>query len=259
MLFRSRQLVRFFGGIPPRCCFSCQQQSGSIFRCKICMAFQPLTQLSYFSPFYASPRYNLNIADLRSSFLEYQRIFHPDRFAQASEQERHDAAQCSTFLNKAWNTLKDPYKRALYFLCQKRCAVVQSQKRVEQVLADQGQEDFLFRVLELREEIETLEEEGRVEEIKKIAEAVQNERVEIEKKVADLLRILEDEKEEKIDGKIDNGTETKDKEDKSQLTAKRSSQNTENRQEITDQAILLLAKWKYLDGVLEAANCIITK
>ena len=53
---------------------------------------------------------------LNRSYREIQARVHPDRFAAASEAERRVAMQLATQLNEAYQTLKNPLKRAIYLL-----------------------------------------------------------------------------------------------------------------------------------------------
>jgi len=49
-------------------------------------------------------------------YREIQARVHPDRFAAASEAERRVAMQLATQVNEAYQTLKNPLKRAIYLL-----------------------------------------------------------------------------------------------------------------------------------------------
>ena len=53
---------------------------------------------------------------LDRSYREIQARVHPDRFAAASEAERRVAMQLATQVNEAYQTLKNPLKRAIYLL-----------------------------------------------------------------------------------------------------------------------------------------------
>lgn len=60
--------------------------------------------------------YALDPELLAERFRALQSAVHPDRFASASDQERRLSMQASTRVNEAFQTLKDPLKRALYLL-----------------------------------------------------------------------------------------------------------------------------------------------
>ncbi len=53
---------------------------------------------------------------LAERFRALQSAVHPDRFASAPDQDRRLSMQASTRANEAFETLKDPLKRALYLL-----------------------------------------------------------------------------------------------------------------------------------------------
>lgn len=94
-------------------------------------------------------------------------------------------------------------------------------------MVDGGEEDFLFRIMELRERIEELKEEGNQTELKELKEEIIKELLSIQKQVSKVL------------GKL----EAIDKE----------SMTSQDKDSV-DLAFLLLNKWKYLNGVLDAVG-----
>ena len=67
-------------------------------------------------------RFAVDLPDLERRFREQSREVHPDRFATASPPERRAALERSTALNDAYRTLKDPLRRATYFLELRGCS-----------------------------------------------------------------------------------------------------------------------------------------
>ena len=61
-------------------------------------------------------RYALDVSELERRYRELSREVHPDRFATAPAAEKRVALERSTALNAAYHTLKDPLRRAAYFL-----------------------------------------------------------------------------------------------------------------------------------------------
>jgi molecular chaperone HscB len=59
---------------------------------------------------------NLALDVLQQRYYELSRQLHPDRFMQKPEAERQRALDMSSALNDGYRTLKDPVKRAQYFL-----------------------------------------------------------------------------------------------------------------------------------------------
>lgn len=77
-------------------------------------------------------------------YRDLQKVVHPDRFANASDQERRISMQGATRVNEAFQTLKDPLARARYLL------VLNGIDLDEETTTDT---DFLMQQLELREEL----------------------------------------------------------------------------------------------------------
>jgi molecular chaperone HscB len=61
-------------------------------------------------------RFAVDLPDLERRYRDLSRELHPDRFATAPPAERRVALERSTALNDAYRTLKDPLRRATYFL-----------------------------------------------------------------------------------------------------------------------------------------------
>ncbi|MGB7932611.1 MAG: Fe-S protein assembly co-chaperone HscB [Gammaproteobacteria bacterium] len=71
---------------------------------------------SYFQLFGLPRTFVIDAAQLDSRYRELQRIVHPDRYVNASDQERRLAMQQATRINEGYQTLKDPLKRGRYLL-----------------------------------------------------------------------------------------------------------------------------------------------
>lgn len=71
---------------------------------------------SYFELFSIESGYDINRDALQESYLQLQRIVHPDRFAGLGERGQRLAVQYAAFVNEAYDTLCSPLKRALYLL-----------------------------------------------------------------------------------------------------------------------------------------------
>jgi len=102
---------------------------------------------NYFELFGLPVGYIVDTEQLTERYRELQRVLHPDRYANATEQERRLSMQGATLVNAAFQTLKDPLQRAHYLL---------NLKGIEMDTQRETTRDsaFLMEQLELREELE---------------------------------------------------------------------------------------------------------
>lgn len=101
---------------------------------------------NYFELFGFSVGFIVDTTALAERFRELQKVVHPDRFASATEQEQRLSLQHATRVNEAYETLKDPLKRAQYLLSLNGIDM-QAEKETTTDTA------FLMEQLELREEL----------------------------------------------------------------------------------------------------------
>lgn len=74
---------------------------------------------NYFELFGMPAGFVLDGSELASRYRELQKVVHPDRFAASGEQSQRLSLQSATLVNEAYETLKDPLKRAQYLLAMK--------------------------------------------------------------------------------------------------------------------------------------------
>jgi molecular chaperone HscB len=108
---------------------------------------------NFFELFALPVSYEIDNNALRERYRELQRSVHPDRYANASAQEQRLAMQGSTYINEAFETLKDPLGRAQYML------------RLLGVDVDADKETtkdtaFLMEQLELREALSEIRQQA---------------------------------------------------------------------------------------------------
>ncbi len=72
--------------------------------------------MTYFTLSSISPAFDLDLQALEAAYFTAQRQYHPDRFAGKPAAERQQAMQRSADINQAYETLKNPLKRAQYLL-----------------------------------------------------------------------------------------------------------------------------------------------
>ncbi len=71
---------------------------------------------NYFELFELQSVFNIEVSELDQRFQQLQRVLHPDKFASASDAERRWSVQAASRVNEAYQTLKQPLKRANYLL-----------------------------------------------------------------------------------------------------------------------------------------------
>ncbi len=82
-----------------------------------CKAVQPPDpKADYFRVFGIPTAFDLDATDLERRYKELTKLLHPDRYARADAQARRASLERSVQLNEAWQTLKEPVRRAEYLL-----------------------------------------------------------------------------------------------------------------------------------------------
>jgi molecular chaperone HscB len=96
-------------------CWSCGKplEPGTLF-CAGCQAVQPPGQMDHFARLGLRRGYALDPAALDRAYFGLQRRLHPDRFARRQPGERAISQQQAAALNEAYETLKNPIRRAHY-------------------------------------------------------------------------------------------------------------------------------------------------
>lgn len=98
-------------------CWSCKGPvaTRALF-CSVCGAVQGPGTIDHFSRLGLQPTFDIDLDLLEKQYFGFQRRLHPDRFAAKSAKERALSQSQATALNEAYETLKDPLKRAAYVL-----------------------------------------------------------------------------------------------------------------------------------------------
>ena len=71
---------------------------------------------SYFELFGLDLAFDIDLTYLNSAQQRLQAVYHPDRFAGASERDKRLSVQQASWINEAFETLSKPVKRARYML-----------------------------------------------------------------------------------------------------------------------------------------------
>ncbi|WP_374444512.1 Fe-S protein assembly co-chaperone HscB [Stella sp.] len=106
------------GGAPSiQPCWSCRGPvRGDAAFCATCGQVQPPGQEDHFARLGLERRFDLDAAAVDRAYFARQRQVHPDRFARRSAREAALAESRSVSLNGAYQTLRDPLRRAAYLL-----------------------------------------------------------------------------------------------------------------------------------------------
>lgn len=139
-------------------CWNCNQTASptvsyaaNIF-CSACHTLQPPPEndssLNVYDLFHTVPSFAVDRKGLESTYRQYQRQLHPDRFTQQSTQLQQYSADWSSLINSAYSTLCDSYSRAIYVLAANG---VEWEKQPSTLTSNMD----LMEVMELREEIDS--------------------------------------------------------------------------------------------------------
>jgi molecular chaperone HscB len=99
---------------------------------------------NHFELFHLPARFEVDAAALDTAYREVQGRVHPDRFVNATDAEKRVAMQWATRANEAYQTLKNPQKRAQY-LCELNGADLQTESNTAMPM------EFLMQQIEWRE------------------------------------------------------------------------------------------------------------
>lgn len=98
-------------------CWSCKGPvaTRALF-CSVCGAVQAPGAIDHYARLGMQPTFDVDYDLLEKQYFGFQRRLHPDRFAAKSARERALSQSQATSLNEAYETLKDPLKRAAYLM-----------------------------------------------------------------------------------------------------------------------------------------------
>ena len=102
---------------------------------------------NHFELFQLPARFDIDMDALDRAYREIQGRVHPDRFVNATDAEKRVAMQWATRANEAYQTLRNPQKRAQY-LCELNGVDLQTESNTAMPT------DFLMEQMELREALD---------------------------------------------------------------------------------------------------------
>ncbi|HKV25154.1 MAG TPA: Fe-S protein assembly co-chaperone HscB [Candidatus Acidoferrum sp.] len=137
---------------PPLVCSSCHQRLQGTQFCPSCGKLQQSAADSdYFSLFGLPRKLWIEMSALEQKFLQLSWKMHPDRFVNATEEERELSLKRSSELNDAYRTLQNPVGRVEYLLALEG-------ERKEGEKKQQAPPELLEEVFELNESLDELRE-----------------------------------------------------------------------------------------------------
>lgn len=102
---------------------------------------------NHFELFGLPPAFALSRESLEHAYRDIQAEIHPDRFAHAGEAEQRLAMQWTARVNEAYQTLRQPFARALYLLEMQGVHAMDARNTAMPA-------DFLLQQMEWRERLE---------------------------------------------------------------------------------------------------------
>ena len=111
---------------------------------------------NYFELFQLPIKLPIDSGQLTVNYQQLQRQYHPDNFAQATDNEKVAIIQKSAMINDGYQTLKNPLKAAEYLLFLQGVDVATEQNIIHDA-------DFLMEQFSLREKLDDIESQNNVE------------------------------------------------------------------------------------------------
>lgn len=116
---------------------------------------------NHFELFHLPQSFAIDMTALGKAFHEVQNQAHPDKFASATGAEKRVAMQWATRANEAYQTLKNPLKRATY-LCELNGVDLQTESNTAMP------REFLMQQMEWREALDDAKAAKDVESLEKL-------------------------------------------------------------------------------------------
>jgi molecular chaperone HscB len=124
---------------------------------------------NHFELFHLPPQFALDMSALDAAYREVQSRVHPDKFVNASDAEKRVAMQWATRANEAYQTLKNPIKRAAY-LCELHGVDLQAESNTAMPMA------FLMQQMEWREALEDARRQKDIPALETLASQLREQR-----------------------------------------------------------------------------------
>jgi molecular chaperone HscB len=120
-----------------------------------------MTMQNHFELFHLPQRFNVQMEALDRAYHEVQNRVHPDKFTNATDTEKRVAMQWATRANEAYQTLKNPFKRAAY-LCELNGIDLQTESNTAMP------REFLMQQMEWREALDEAKAEKDIDVLERL-------------------------------------------------------------------------------------------
>jgi len=144
-----------------RPCWNCESDDIQMYNCASCTSIQQfLHDTDYFTIFNIGYVLTIDPDRLEKQYYELSRRFHPDYYQNREKTEQNISLENTAFLNKAFQTLKDPFERSAYLI-----RLIEGENK----LPTEAPAELFEEIFEIQETLEALrdadpsDEETRVE------------------------------------------------------------------------------------------------
>ncbi|GAB2688346.1 hypothetical protein GCM10027037_08550 [Mucilaginibacter koreensis] len=122
--------------------------------------------INYFEFYNIPESFNIDQAALKKMFYQYSKKYHPDFYANESEEKQSEILELSTINNKAYHTLSNPGKLLEY--------VLKSHDLVNEGAKPQLPADFLMEMMDINERLMEVDDAEQLGQISAEVMAVEN-------------------------------------------------------------------------------------
>jgi molecular chaperone HscB len=140
---------------------------------------------SYFDLFDVDAKFSLELATFEANYRRIQSATHPDRFVSATASEKLAAMQQATLANEAYQTLKNPARRAKYLLELQGIAAISETNTAMPA-------EFLMQQMEWREALEDAKAAKDIAALEALLNTLRSAAKTLQSDLADLLDTKKD-------------------------------------------------------------------
>ncbi len=167
----------------PHRCNKCNAQMFSPVVCQSCKTlFELDNNIDYFTLFGLDRKFDIDIDELESRFIDLSRLVHPDFHSNEIDNIMMLSMEIASQINQAYEILKDPIKRAEYLLALFGGPDARDDKNTPN--------DLLPYILHLRESFEFAQAQEDTDKLEEIKQAVATLKGQTEEKIYRLAREL---------------------------------------------------------------------